>query len=104
MSPDPEKVEAIRQWEAPRDKAGVKSFLQTAQFCSIYMKGEGGETYSDLTKPLRVLTRYGVHFKWDKQCQESLRKIKEALMGNKVMAAYDPRKPPGYMWTMALRV
>ena len=33
-------------------KAGVKSFLQQST-CSIYMKAEGGETYSDLTKPLR---------------------------------------------------
>ena len=47
----------------PQDKAGVKSFLQTAQFCSIYMRGKGGETYSDLTKPLRELTKKGVHFK-----------------------------------------
>ena len=68
MSPDPEKVEAIRQWKAPRDKAGVKSFLQTAQFCSVYMRGEGGETYSDLTKPLRELTKKGVHFKWGEKC------------------------------------
>ena len=46
MSPDPEKVEAIRQWEAPKDKAGVKSFLQTAQFCSIYMRGRGEERHT----------------------------------------------------------
>ena len=68
MSPDPEKVEAIRQRKAPKDKAGVKSFLQTAQFCSIYMRGEGGETCSDLTKPLRELTKKGVHFKWGEKC------------------------------------
>ena len=33
MSPDPDKVANIRAWPAPEDKAAVKSFLQTTQFC-----------------------------------------------------------------------
>lgn len=44
MSPDPAKVEAIKKWPAPENKAAVKSFLQTIQFCSAYMKPKNGET------------------------------------------------------------
>ena len=33
---DPEKVQIIRDWTRPKDKAGVKSFLQTVQFCSLH--------------------------------------------------------------------
>ena len=32
MSPDPAKVEHIKNWPAPKDKSEVKSFLQTVQF------------------------------------------------------------------------
>ena len=66
--------------------------MQTAQFCSIYIRGKGGETYSDPTKPLRELSKKGVLFKWGEKCQESFNSIKEALMGNQLMAAYDPKK------------
>ena len=70
MSPDPQKVETIKHWPAPGDKSQVKSFLQTIQFCSTYMKvEEAGKTYSDLTMPLRKLTNKSVRFKWDAECQ-----------------------------------
>ena len=39
MSPDPPKVKIIKEWLAPKDKSEVKSFLQTCQFCSKYMRG-----------------------------------------------------------------
>ena len=71
MSPDPEKVENIRAWPEPKDKSEVKSFLQTVQFCAPYMRMGQGETYSDITGPLRKLTRHGTHFKWTEECRRS---------------------------------
>ena len=50
MSPDPTKVDTIRALPAPEDKAAVKSFLQTIQFCSPYMRPDNGLTYADITK------------------------------------------------------
>ena len=64
MSPDPQKVADIKAWEAPKDKSEVNSFLQTVQFSSTFMRPTGGKTYSDITKPLRDLTKHGVWFKW----------------------------------------
>ena len=43
MSPDPEKVQVIKSWPAPTDKAAVKLFLQTTQFCSVFMRPGKGE-------------------------------------------------------------
>ena len=56
MSKDPEKTEQVSRWKAPTDKSGVKSFLQTIQFCKSFLKPKDGRTYADVTWPLRRLT------------------------------------------------
>ena len=52
----------------------MKSFLQTVQFVAPYMRVGPKETYSNVTKPLRVLTRHGKHYHWDKECRASVRR------------------------------
>ena len=89
MSPDPQKVKTIKEWTAPKDKSEVKSFLQTCQFCSKYMRGTNGQTYSDMTQPLRELTKQNVQFKWTKDCDRAFRQLKEALVADTVLLAYD---------------
>ena len=89
MSPDPEKVRVIKEWEAPKDKSEVKSFLQTAQFCSMFMRPGGGRTYSDVTKPLRELTSKNKRFHWTTDCQRSFEELKELLVSDSVMANYE---------------
>ena len=63
MSPDPEKVQIIKDWPATEDKAAVKSFLQTCQFSHEFMRPGAKRTYSDVTLPLRRLTAMNVRFK-----------------------------------------
>ena len=86
-------METIRAWPAPKDKSEVKSFLQTCQFSSRYMRGGPGETYSDVTKPLRELTRQGVWFKWTEECARSFRRLKEMLISDTVLVSYDTKRP-----------
>ena len=86
MSPDPDKVKIIQDWPAPADKSELKSFLQTVQFCTVFMRPGGGKTYADVTSPLRKLMAKQVRFKWDKQCQDSFRELKRLLCSDKVMA------------------
>ena len=64
MRVDPEKVKTIRDWLRPKDKAGVKSFLQTVQFCKVFMRPRGDQTYADVTLPLRRLTAKSVQYQW----------------------------------------
>lgn len=89
---DPEKVKTIKAWLAPVDKAEVKSFLQTCQFSSRYMKGSQGEIYSDVTKPLRDLIRQGVWFKWTEACDRSFKRLKEMLVSDMVLVSYDTKR------------
>ena len=51
MKVDPEKVRVIRDWPRPKDKTGVKSFLQTVQFCKVFMRPRGDRMYVDVTTP-----------------------------------------------------
>ena len=42
MRADPAKVQLIRDWPRPQNKSAVKSFLQTVQFCQVFMRpGQG---------------------------------------------------------------
>ena len=49
---DPEKVKAIKEWEAPVNVKGVLSFLGFANFYRRFIKN-----YLELTAPLTRLTR-----------------------------------------------
>jgi transposase InsO family protein len=92
MSPDPEKVAMIKAWPRPEDKAAVKSFLQTVQFCQIFMRPGKGRTYSDVTKPLRELTAKSERFVWTDGAESSFKELKELLISDSVMANYDPKR------------
>ena len=89
MSPDPAKVQIIKDWPAPGSKSEIKSFLQTVQFCAVFMRPGGGRTYADVTSPLRKLTAKQARFKWDKQCQDSFVELKTLLCSDMVMANYE---------------
>ena len=92
MSVDPAKVQIIKDWTRPKDKAGVKSFLQTVQFCQVFMRPGQGRTYSDVTLALRKLTAKSVRFEWTKQCEAAFQELKDLLMSGQVMAHYDPKR------------
>ena len=92
MSPDPAKVQIIKDWPAPGSKSEIKSFLQTVQFCAVFMRPGGGRTYADVTSPLRKLTAKQARFKWDKQCQDSFVELKTLLCSDMVMANYEVKR------------
>ena len=86
MAPDPNKVKVIQDWPEPMDKAKVKSFLQTSQFCSTYKIPVGNRSYSDVTLPLRRLTNKQCKFYWSKDYSDSFKELRLLLTSNKVMA------------------
>ena len=92
MSPDPEKIKTITNWPEPENKEAVKSFLQTIQFVSTYMRGYAGETLADITKPLRELTAIKAKFEWSEECRISFQKLKKLLCSEQVMMNYDPAR------------
>ena len=48
--------------------------------------------YATITAPLRFLTRQDTPWKWEQEEQKALEKLKEALVGDKVIPYFDPPK------------
>ena len=85
---------ALQALERPKTVKEVKSFLQTVQFNRVYMAAETPEemSYSELTAPLRALTKKKTKFSWTADLEEKLQEIKRRLCSDRVMVSYDLRR------------
>ena len=67
ISPDPKKVEAIKNVEPPTSKTGVRSFLGMANYCAKFIP-----SFSDISQPLRELTKDDSSFSVDGGTRKSI--------------------------------
>ena len=86
-SPSEEKVNAIKNLDTPKSASEVRSFLGMANFSCHFM-----QNYSNLTHPLRELTKKNAQFNWTPECQEAFESIKEKLSTRCLNTYYDPSK------------
>ncbi|EFQ91676.1 hypothetical protein PTT_11408, partial [Pyrenophora teres f. teres 0-1] len=68
---DPDKVKAIKEWEAPKTVKGVRSFLGFANFYRKFIRD-----FVKIATPLTRLTG-DVSFTWGKDEQAAFDKLKE---------------------------
>lgn len=87
VSLDPTKVKAIQKAQTPSSASDVRSFLGMATFCAKFIPN-----FSDVTKPLRELTKKNIRFCWHKEHQQAFDHIKELLTSDTVMAYFDRNK------------
>ena len=71
---DPQKVEAVANWEQPTTVTEVLSFLGLAGYYRRFIEG-----FSKIAGPLHGLTRKGVKFEWTDRCEGSFQTLKERL-------------------------
>ena len=86
-SPDPAKLEAIKQAEALTSVSDVCSLLGMTNYVSRFIRD-----YADIVAPLRDLTHKGVEFKWEDVHQAALDRLKRSLTSDEEMAYFDPSK------------
>ncbi|KZV51814.1 hypothetical protein F511_29713 [Dorcoceras hygrometricum] len=72
---DPVKVEAVRDWPAPRSVAEVRSFLGLTGYYRRFIEG-----FSKISVPLTSLTRKLSKFEWTPECQVRFEQLKQALI------------------------
>ena len=73
ISPDPEKVTAIRTYPIPTNLKQLRAFLGLSGYYRRFMKN-----YSKLASPLYQLTRKDTKFVWTEQCQTAFDELKES--------------------------
>ena len=88
ITPMPEKLECIKEMAPPKTPKEVKQFLGLIGYYRKFVP-----RFSDLARPLNVLTRKDVPFEWTPICQESFELLKASLMTEPILTYPDPNHP-----------
>ena len=90
LKPDPEKVRAICEMPAPTDKQGVQRLLGMTNYLQKF-----APQLSEVTTPLRELTKNDTEFLWDEQVHgPALEKVKRIISTTPVLKYFDPSTVP----------
>ena len=81
------KIEAVRDWPAPRTQTEVRSFLGFANFYHKFVNG-----YAHIARPLTVLTGKGAGWQWTSEQQHAFERLRDALCSSEVLVHADPSK------------
>ncbi|KAL4016966.1 hypothetical protein IC575_024637 [Cucumis melo] len=81
VSVDPQKVEAVVNWERPTSSTEVCSFLGLAGYYRRFI-----EDFSRLALPLTALTRKNAKFGWLDKCEQSFQELKKRLVSAPILA------------------
>ncbi|GJW79703.1 putative reverse transcriptase domain-containing protein, partial [Tanacetum coccineum] len=71
---DPSKIEAIKNWKAPRTLSEVRSFLGLAGYYRRFI-----ENFFKIAKPLTVLTQKNKTFDWAEEQENAFQTLKDNL-------------------------
>ena len=88
ISPDPKKVEAVKQMTPPSNKEEVTSLicmLQSSGYTKDFVIG-----LAEKTKHMRKLLKKNAKFKWNSQCDKEFNLLKEEFYKDILMRHYDP--------------
>ncbi|KAK4296250.1 hypothetical protein Pmani_031249 [Petrolisthes manimaculis] len=79
----PQKIQAIVEMPAPNDLSGLRRLLGMVQYLAKFLP-----RLSDITKPLRELTKKDVQFVWREAQEESFKALKSAVTTTPVLRYY----------------
>ena len=75
VRPDPEAVEAVFTWKAPRTDTQLMSFLRFANYYREFIKG-----YADKVYPMqKLMHNKGKKFEWNDEAEIAFENIKREL-------------------------
>ncbi|GJZ85010.1 putative reverse transcriptase domain-containing protein [Tanacetum coccineum] len=81
---DPSKIEAVKNWEAPRTLIDFCSFLCLAGYYRRFI-----ENFSKIAKPLTILTQKSKTFDWGEEQEKAFQTLKDKLCNVPVLALSD---------------
>ena len=84
---DPAKIEAVTEWQQPKNITDIRSFLGLAGYYHPFIKN-----FLKIAKPMTELLKNGVPFVWSEKCEASFQELKSKLTTNPVLTLPDIRK------------
>ncbi|GJX95732.1 putative reverse transcriptase domain-containing protein [Tanacetum coccineum] len=84
---DPSKIEAVKNWKAPRTPTEVRSFLGLAGYYRRFI-----ENFSKIAKSLTILTQKSKTFNWGEEQEYAFQTLKDKLCNAPVLALPDGSK------------
>ncbi|GKC50795.1 putative reverse transcriptase domain-containing protein, partial [Tanacetum coccineum] len=78
---DPSKIEAVKNWRAPRTPSEVRSFLRLAGYYRSFI-----ENFSKIAKSLTILTQKSKTFDWGEEQELAFQTLKDKLCNAPVLA------------------
>ena len=88
ITPVPEKLACIKEMPPPKTPKEIKQFLGLVGYYQKFIP-----RFSDVARPLNVLTRKDIPFEWTPIYQESFELLKTSLMTEPVLTYPDPNYP-----------
>lgn len=77
---DPSNVQAVKNFPAPKNVKGVRSFLGLANYYRKFIPN-----FAQLARPINNLTKKDKPFVWDVFCDEAFEKIKQILTTDPIL-------------------
>ena len=87
-SPDPGKVEAVKEWPVPKNVTDVRSFVG---FCSYYRRFI--RNFAEIARPLHAVTKKNARFEWNEDCQVAFERLKLELTTAPMLQYPDYKSP-----------
>lgn len=84
VATDPEKTAAVANWQVPKTKTEMRSFLGFASYYRQFIKH-----FAQIAKPLHDLTSPKKKFSWSSECQFAFETLKQKLVNAPVLSYPD---------------
>ncbi|XP_022019350.1 uncharacterized mitochondrial protein AtMg00860-like [Helianthus annuus] len=81
---NPSKIEAIKNWEAPKTQSEVRQFLGLVGYYQRFI-----ENFSRIAQPLTLLTQKERKFDWTEKQEEAFQTLKEKLCSTPILSQMD---------------
>ncbi|XP_042404634.1 uncharacterized mitochondrial protein AtMg00860-like [Zingiber officinale] len=71
---DPSKIEAVSNWNRPKNASEIRSFLGLAGYYRKFVEG-----FSRIAAPMTALTKKNKRYEWTEDCERSFAELKRKL-------------------------
>ena len=84
---DPNQIESIRGWRAPKNVLEIRSFMGLVCYYKKFIAG-----FSKISHHITSLQNKGIKFEWIVECEENVNLLKELITIAPILNIVDPNE------------